>query len=211
MSCSTWVPESERTAAWYIWNKLFRCRVNAFKARSIEHVEHFGVPASGDPLYDQAMMQEEVQRMLTINQMVEFFRQGLTVGVCDHKDTVKIYEHISAHLIEWKNKLEHGWHTRNAPIEDLILMDKFATAVHKHARHQFTREMVDSIIARRMGSTLRRSRDTILGNGPKAEVINKIEGEEKKEEEGPKFPERQSMADIFAAKSDVINGFPKWR
>lgn len=210
MSCSSWIPEHERDTRWYIWKKLFLCRVNGFKSRSIEDVEHFGVPASGDALYDQAMMQEDVQRMLCIDQMVEFFRNGVTVGVLKEKDTKVIYEHITDHLNAWKAKLENGWHISNAPIDDLILMDKFANAVHKHARHHFTTDIVDSILARRMAGSLRVTRDKILGGGPKPKIINKIEGEEGKEEED-KFPQRKSMAELFAAKADIANGAPKWR
>lgn len=205
-----WVPESERDTRWWIWNKLFQCRLNAFKARSIEDVEHFGVPSSGDPLYDQAMMQEEVIRMLTINQMVEYFRHGLKVGVVDVKKTKEIYEHITDHLNAWKEKLEQGWHTRQAPIDDLILMDRFANAVYIHARHHFTTEIVDSILARRMSSTLKRTRSKILGEGPKAQVVNKLDGDEEKDTV-PKFPERKSMAETFAAKADIANGGHKWK
>jgi len=207
MSCS-WIPPEERDTRWPIWHKKFLCRVNAFKSRSLEHVEHFGVPVSGDPLYDQAMMQEDIQRMLSIDEMVEFFRQGLVVGVLKEKETKAIYEHITDHLEAWKKKIENGWHVREAPIEDLILMDKFAHAVHKHARHHFTTEIVESILARRMSGTLRISRDKILGAGPKTQVVNKLE---EGEEEEDKFPQRQSMADLFAAKSDIARGAPKWR
>lgn len=209
MTCSTWVPPEQRDTRWYIWFKLFKCRLNAFKSRSIEDVEHFGVPYSGDPLYDQAMMQEDKIRMLTINDMVEYFRKGLVVAVVDSKDTKLIYEYITDHLNAWKEKLEKGWHIGGAPIEDLILMDKFANAVHKHARHHFTTEMVDSILARRLSGTLRVSRDKIFAAGPKPEVVNKLE--DGQEDDEPKFPERKGMAEVFAAKSDIVSGMPKWR
>lgn len=210
MTCS-WIPPEQRDTRWYIWHKLFLCRVNAFKSRSIEDVEHFGVPFSGDPLYDQAMMQEDRQRMLTIDQMVEFFRQGIVVGVVKPSDTKVIYEHITDHLNAWLKKLENGWHIGDAPIDDLILMDKFANAVHKHARHHFTTEIVDSLIARRLAGTLKVSRDKILGGGPKPQIVNKLDAKEGEEDDAPKFPERKGMGEIFAARSPLANGAPKWR
>ena len=207
----TWIPESERDTRWYIFKKLWLCSVPVFESRSIEDIQNFGVPASGDSLYDESMRSERAQRMLSIDAMVEFYKRGVQVAVVNYTDTKLIYERISDHLNAWKTKLEDGWHTRNAPIEDLMLLDKFAMVVYKHARHQFTTEMVDSILARRMSGALRVSRDKIMGDGPKVMVINQdpVTGEEKREEE-EKLPERTSMADVFASHAAIASGGPRW-
>jgi hypothetical protein len=205
----TWIPEDQRDTRWYIFKKTWLCSVSSFEARTVEDIQHFGVPTSGDPLYDKAMQEERISTMMTIDQMAEYFKRGITVGVVKYADTKLIYEAISNHLQAWKQKLEDGWHTRNAPIEDLILLDKLAMAVYAHARHQFTTEMVDSILARRMAGALRVSRSQIMGNGPKVIEINKDPetGEETREE---KLPERQSMAEVFANHAAIASGGAKY-
>ena len=204
---STWIPENERDTRWWIWKKKFLCRVPNIQSMSVEYIKMFGMPTSGDPFEDKATANELITRMLSIDEMIGFFNQGVTVAVVNYKDTKAIYEHITDHLNAWKEKLEVGWHTRNAPIDDLLNMDKFAMSVYRHAVHQFTTETVDSILARRMSSTLRVSRDKIMGGmKPKVVVIN-ADGEK----EEPAVPERAGFADTFLNKKAEHSGAAKWR
>lgn len=204
---STWVPESERDHRWYIWKKKFLCRVPNIQTMSVEYIQMFGMPACGDPHQDRETANELVSRMLTINEMIDFFNQGVSVAVVNYKDTKEIYERITDHLNAWKQHLEHGWHTRDAPIDDLLTMDKFANVVYRYAAPQFTTATVESILARRMSSTLRVGRDKIMGGmKPKVVIINAL-GE--KEEE--KLPERVGMADDFLNRKAANAGAAKWR
>lgn len=206
---STWIPESQRDTRWWIWKKKFLCSIPNLQSMSVEYLQHFGMPVSGNPEYDRQIASELVQRMLTIAEMIEFFNNGVTVRVCNYKDTKEIYERISDHLNTWKQHLEESWHTKGAPIDDLILMDKFAVSVYKHAKYQFTQEIVDSLLAKRMSTMFRVSRQQLMGDGPKPKIINAGEKPEEKEEK--KYPERTSMAEIFASHRALINGGAKWK
>jgi hypothetical protein len=203
----TWIPPEMRDHRWGIWKKKFLCRVPNIQTMSTDFIKMFGMPSTGDPFLDKETAHELISRMLTIAEMVTFFNQGVTVEIVNYKDTKTIYEHITDHLVAWKKKLETGWHTRDAPIDDLLLMDKFANVVYRFAAPQFTTDIVESILARRMSDTLRVSRDKIMGGSkPKVIIIN--EAGEKEEE---KRPERVGMADDFLNRKAANAGAAKWR
>lgn len=206
----TWIPESARDSRWWIFKKLFMCRVSNIQSMSVEYLQHHGMPSVGDSRHDTETANELVTRMLPISEMVKFFNDGVPVRVCNYADTKEIYERITDHLNFWKQNLENGLNTRGAPIDDLLLMDRFAMTVYEFAKHQFTTEIVDSIIARRMSSTLRVSRDRIMGRKPKTiEVTNPETGATHKEEEG--LPARMSMSETFASRKAISGGAPKWK
>ena len=200
-----WVPENERDTRWPLWNRLFLCRVPFMQTMSKDYIRIHGVPMTGHVESDRSTHNELVQRMLSINQMVEFFKRGVTIAVVRAEETKEIYDYISAHLQAWRRELEVSLDVRNAPLEDLKWLDKLAASVYIHAQHYFTEEIVESILARRISGTMRVTRSTILGAGPsKANRINAIQ-EEEKPFEPKKHP---SMADILA--SHEIASRPKW-
>lgn len=200
---SAYVPESERTTAWWIWNKLFMCRVPYLQTMSPDYIREYGVLASGDPVRDKALSSEMTTTMLSIAKMIEYYGKGVTVGVVRYEDTKKIYEYISNHLQAWKRELEYSVHA-DAPVDDLLLMDRFASAVYTHARHQFTQDYADGIIARRLAGGMAVNKNTLFK--PKAESVPVTNPDDPHEN----LPARQSMADVFASRR-AITTKPKWR
>ncbi|EKD22636.1 MAG: hypothetical protein ACD_84C00030G0002 [uncultured bacterium] len=203
---AAWIPFNQREPAWWVFHYKYQCRVRNIQTMSADYIRHFGMPTSGSPSHDAEMANELVVRMLTISEMADYFKQGVTVGVINYADTKDIYEKITDHLNAWKKVISDSFHIRGAPVEDLLLLDKFAAAVYVHAVPQFTTEIVDSLIARKMSTVLKHSRENIL-SPPKIKVINPASGEE---EAMNKFPERLSMASHFT--KDVTTGINgKWR
>lgn len=196
MSQGTYIPEDQRDSAWWIWNKKFTCRIPYLQSMSTDYIRQFGVMVSGDPVRDKAIVSETITTMLSIAQMVEYFSKGVTVGVVKYEDTKHIYELISNHLQQWRQQLEQGLPIRDAPIDDLVTMDRFANAVYRHARHQFDHQFVDSILARTMMGTMRVNRSNFMLNKP-----GDVKPTAARQEEDPvsKLPERQSLAEIFRA------------
>jgi hypothetical protein len=205
----TWMPESERTTAWYLFKQPFMCRVSNIQSMSIEYIQKFGMPSSGYANHDKETANELVIRMLTISQMVEYYKNGVTVAVVNHIDTKEIYERISDHLNAWKQNIEVSFHTRDAPVEDLMLLDKFANVVYAHAVYQFTTEIVDSLLSRRLTTVLKTNRQAILAP-PVNTTINPVT-DTLENDRAAVFPERTSMASSFGDNrpSSGING--KWR
>lgn len=204
-----WVPEDQRDTRWYLWTPMFMCRVPNIQTMSPEYIKHFGMPTSGIEEYDRQTANELVHRMLTINQMVDFYAQGTSVEVCDSKDTKTIYEHISNHLSAWRKEVENGFHIKNAPLDELQMLDKFANKVYEHAQWHFDKPFVDSVFARQMGGLVTVTRDSIIAKKPK-----KVEEElRKKAELSEPLPEqptpgRVSMAEVFASQQAAAR--PKW-
>lgn len=206
MSDVGWVPESQRDTRWHIWNNLYMCKVPFIHTMSSDYLRQFGMPSSGIEEYDRGMAQELVIRMLSINQMVDYFGQGVSVRVCNHADTKEIYDHISAHLNAWRSQLENGFHIRNAPREELQLMDRFANAVYEHAQYLFDNTYVNSLMARNIaGAVGGISRDSMILKKPESLVNHDAD------EHNPQNnrPTRVSMAEIFASRQ--VAGKAKWK
>ena len=201
---STYIPEDKRDTSYYIFHRLFMCRVKNIDTMSVDFIKMFGMPCSGDEQEDKATANELVIRMLSINQMLEYYQKGVTVHVVNYKDTKEIYERISDHLNAWKFKLNNDFHVRDAPVEDLLALDQFANVVYKHAVSQFTTKEADSIISRRVSGIMRADRLTLM-----KPLANK-NAEGVKEE--VKYPERVSMAESFAQPTLPAHNLNKsWR
>lgn len=186
-----YVKPEDRDTSYYLFHELYRCQIPFIQTMSADYIKHFGMPTCFDAEADRAAANELITTMLTINDMVEYFKRGTTVRVVNYADTAKIYERIADHLNAWKHVLETRMNSRNAPIEDLIDLDKFANVVYVHAKHLFTEEIVESILFRQMGSRMRMSADRF--------IPRRVKEEEKKSDQVEVVETRQGMADIFAA------------
>ncbi len=201
---SDWVPPEQRDTGWFLFNQLFHCRVQRIQTISIDEMKEYGTPTSGDPDFDAQMRNERIDRMLTINAMMDYWDEGITIGVADPADTKKIYELISNHLIAWKHHLSVEVNVRGAPLDDLLKLDAFASTVHKHAKFHFTQDYVDSLLGRRI-EEIKHSRDNVMKpysenditristDGKTHEEIQ-TEAEKKLQEQ---YPDRVSLSDAF--------------
>jgi len=131
---TNWVPEGKRTPDWYIFNPKFRATVPYIHSMSADYVKQFGTPTSGDRADDRAMLNERIDTMMTIDEMVEYYRKGVVVGVKLRDDVIKIYQHVTNYLVHWNRILTTQINILDAPFEDLELMNQFADAVYDHAK-----------------------------------------------------------------------------
>lgn len=210
---STWIPESQRTPKWDIFNRKFYCTVPYMATRSADHIRMFGTPSCGIKELDHGMVNERIETFLTIDQMVEHFRNGTVVGVKKIEDTKTIYDCITTYLNAWKRQLEHGLNNRDAPIDDLILLDQFANAVYAHAKYFFTEDVVDSLLMKQMGTIMPITRDMLIRG---MENSRRKKEEEKKpveqREEVDAKPERAPMSDFFKTHQGTLtpDTFKRW-
>lgn len=182
MSELNWVPADKQTAAWKIFHKRFHCRVKYVDMLSDKHINWYGMPSIGDPGIDGMMANQLIDRMLTINEMVEFFRSGVVIRLVKPANSKVIYELIKEHLNNWKVHLETNYSTREPPLDDLMLMDDFVRIIHKHAERHFTKEYLDSPFFKRASGALGISRSSFM---------------EEPTEEKPKSEGFVSMASTF--------------
>jgi hypothetical protein len=191
---ATWIPEDQRDTRYYLWEKKFLCNVRYGDTFSVDRLKTQGIYTSGDPATDRAMMNSQNRFWLSINQMVEYYQQGVTVGVVNRADTATIYEYISNHINAFRREITMSFTLHDIPLDDLILLDEFATTVYEHAKHQFTKEVAHDLIARRMDALVGFTLDNVLGEEKTAAVTNPVTGEE---EEDDGYAKRDSLRDYF--------------
>lgn len=133
-----------------IWERLYMVGIRMKDTYSDEELRHFGLPTTGDARLDQQVHNDLIDRYVTINQMTEWFKNGIPFWVKNHKDTKEIYEVISGYLQCWKEYLDDGINIGGAPIEDLIDLDRLASKVYDHAVEHFTEEYIESKLLRYM-------------------------------------------------------------
>ena len=151
----SWLPPSERDTRYNIWYKKYKCRLRLIETRSIDELREYGMPTVFDKEYDNATANELVIRMLTVNEMVEYYKKNVSIFVVNYDDTKLIYDDIMTHLKAWKHYLDTTlMSSGDAPVEDLILLDKFANIVYKHAVHLFSDDYITSSLFKRMQGVL---------------------------------------------------------
>lgn len=195
----SWLPEDQRTTAYYLFHNLFLCRVPNIQTMSSEYIRLHGMPSTGDPALDKHAAGEMVMRMITINRMMELVTSGARIEVVNKDDTKSIYEYITNHLTAWKTELRYTMgHPNPKVVRDLIEMDNFANLVYEHAKYHFSPDAIDSDLARKLDGMLSFSKATVLAKlGAIAPVIDE------KGEEVDKYPARQSFASVFAERKTI--------
>jgi hypothetical protein len=181
---------------YYIFEKLWWCRVPFNQSRSVEHIKHFGTPMSGDLERDKATAAELVDRMITIETMVTYWKNGVHVYVKNRNECKDIYEAISLHLQGWKRHLESSLNVGDAPLQDLVDLDQFANIVYSHAKYQFTNQWVEDVLHRHISSSLKVSRGNMFVK--KQEVVTVTDNRTDEEKLAEQYPDRSDMSDIFA-------------
>lgn len=188
-----WIPYEQRDSAYWIWNELYQCSIPYIQMLTMEDLQEFGMPASGDAAQDYSTANELRQVMIPISEMVKYYHRGVQVYVNNPADTKRIYDRISDHLIAWKQKLTKSLNMRNAPLEDLKLMDQFANAVYEHAKFQFTDDTIASLLTRTVDN--RQLELVKLTNILESGISPAKLKEEQSIDE--MYPARESMADFF--------------
>lgn len=187
-----------KDTSYYIWEPLFRVRVPQLQTTSAEYIRHFGTPTTGDASIDRDLANQLIDTAIPIAKMVEYFKKGIPVYIAKTSDTKIIYEYIENHLLAWKRRLEVGVNIANAPIEDLILLDRFANSVYEHAKYHFTPDVVESTFLRSMPTMI--SKSNFLSAPAQPSTAEQTEEDN--------YPKRDSLTDHF---KDRRIGVRKWR
>ncbi len=176
-----------------IWEYYFKVRFSMLEARSIDHIKLLGVNISGNKDVDNDAYNELTVTYMTIDKMVDYFKQGVTIRVVNYDDTKTIYEYITLHLSAWKQQLYHGVNIGNAPVEDLLAMDYFASAIYEHAKYTLVESLPDSIAIRYASS---------LQSINPMNFFNK-QYEKNLKTEAIEYPERESYSNFFQERTIV--------
>lgn len=190
--------KEDRPTVWHLFNRRFMCRVPPLAIRTIEEIKMFGTPTTGNALLDKEMEQEWALRMLNIAEMEDCFNRGYNVRVVKYEDCKTIYGLITDHLLIWKTFFETAENNRveEETIDELIRLDKFATAVYIPARHLFKVDEANSVFGRYRQA---RKSASLISRG----MFARQEAKDKENEigeDGKKKgkPERTSLASTFS-------------
>lgn len=135
-----------------IWERLFLISMNYKQSLTTEQIRMFGLPTVGDAGIDNDIQNGYIDKYITIDKMVDYYKEGVSIHVKNHKETKDIYDIISSYLICWKQNLEDGINIGGAPIEDLVALDRFASTVYDHAVEHITDEFIHSNLINFIGN-----------------------------------------------------------
>jgi len=127
-------PKVKLTTCEHIWGWYYKIKAPALSSRTIEDVKRRGVLLTGNRKLDAELVDAFELQNKTIDQMVEYYRRGVPFSIVKVDDTKAIYDVVQEHLLAWKEALATMFNVRNAPLDDLVLMDQFATDIYAYAR-----------------------------------------------------------------------------
>lgn len=184
-----------------IWERLWYCSFSRSLTTSEDYYKIFGRPSTGFKRFDKTSEDDVVSTMITIDTMVEYYKQGVTIAVMNYDDTRLIYECIQKHLMAWRDYLKNSINMAGAPpIEDLIELDRFANAVYDKAKYLIPKDQIDSVFITQMRQNMTLSRGSI------SDLFDRKPTGEPTEPQT--YPERQELADVFKKST---NGFGRWK
>lgn len=177
-----------------IWERLFGIKMRYKDTVDLNTVEIRGVPTTGDSQWDKALLNDWVYKYITIDQMVEYHRNGIAFVITDHKETKDIYEIIHAYLHAWKEHIQNGINIGNAPIDDLMALDALATSMYDHASEHIRAELTPSPLYNWMQKQGGLSRSFMSARRERLEEDKKNADDENRE-----VKKHESLADIFSS------------
>lgn len=128
------IPEVDTTVG--LWDRRFECRIKQLATTSDTYLRLFGTHTHGDKAIDREMANQLITTFLPIVDMAEYYKNNVTIHIAKRSDLPVIYDLVEAHLNAWKYHLGRGLNTRKAPIEDLMLLDKFANSIFGHTKYE---------------------------------------------------------------------------
>lgn len=183
-----------------LFTKRFLCKYPLVQSMDVDEIKEYGIYSTGDKRLDKMVIPSmTTEGMITIDRMVELYRQSCPIYICKREDTKTVYELIQKHLGAWLNHLERGINVQNAPIEDLILLDEFAETLFAYVRHEYAKTNYKNEIHERLLRLNPFSPMALLNKKPVKEKSNKTVDQDGTVTIGkkPSLPKRGSFADKF--------------
>lgn len=124
------VPSTE-----YIFRRVFLVATTeeALRAESDPSV----YKTTGFAKHDNSLIGMRAQCYMPISRMATIFDKGYMVALVKSEDAKTVYEYIQYHLEGWMKVMTGGLNAVQAPYDDLMVLDRFATAVYGVAAHQY--------------------------------------------------------------------------
>lgn len=181
-----------------IFDYLFMVKIPEFQSRSIAHIKMYGTYTTGNRAVDKTLSQNWLTTMLSIDGMIEYYKEGVMIRIVNYDDTKKIFEFVQDHLEAWANYLKNGINIGDAPRDDLILLDEFASKVYEHAKYVSRSTIVESMFARQLERIVPLNMNNFFNKTN--EVTQKFDKDGNVINTAVEVDEREPMADYFKTK-----------
>jgi hypothetical protein len=198
-------PARDTTKA--LWENYYLARVPYMQTTSVEYMQQVGTYVTGEKDIDRALANQWVTTMLSIAKMIEYYNGGAQIKIVKQSDVKEIYSHISTHLEAWLNYLTHGVNIHNAPIDDLIAMDKFANEIYDHAKYHFTPDLINSVLVKQLASTSMFNASNFFTNIDLSKKSDEFTGITKINSFDD-IPERESLSDYL---KEHLYNLKRWK
>lgn len=185
------VDKKGRETRWYLWHEVYLVRLPRIQLMSEDEIRNYGLLDSGSVVENRLTMHEMAEVMLPIVKIMYHYENGARISVVKPSDTKWIYDRITAHLEAWKKYLDTKLNIGNAPIEDLIRLDKFANAVYPHATEFFKRSYVETKFME-MGDASMARLASVLSMFDMGRTPVEVQRENRSNSSGNSYPARQS-------------------
>lgn len=148
-----YIDPSKHSAAYKLFHYPIVCVVAHMHLTTQEHTDIGGYVTSGDSKIDRAQALADAHVQLTVAAMAEFHDQGIAMRLATPEDSVRIYQMIHEHLMDWRRVLETEA-TTQVPLEDLKKFDALAGEVYQIARYYMTTAPTHGQLERTLTSLL---------------------------------------------------------
>jgi len=124
----------QHTPAFKLFHYEFNYQIPAMHFYTEQQQENFGVFSSGDREVDRMQAAAPVMTRSNIMEMARRYAQDIQIELCNPEDSVRIYEIIKAHLLDWYKAARTEHNLGDVPTEDLRMLDDFAVSLFQLAR-----------------------------------------------------------------------------
>lgn len=117
-----------------IFSRNYLYSIPAVYRYSDRYNAEVGHISTGDPREDAKLMNEPVHIGGTIADLLKLFSNGVPVTFRYKEDISDIYETLQEHLNNWIEYVRHDPNVKNAPVDDLMLMQEYMDTIFDQAR-----------------------------------------------------------------------------
>lgn len=113
---------------------IYPCTIPYICTLNKDEVAEFGMRSTRIPELDKSLDMHATRVWLTIDAMIEIYKQYYPIRITDLATAKTVYETIISYTEQWRAFLSSpSLNRRKAPLEDLILMEEFASRLRPTA------------------------------------------------------------------------------
>jgi hypothetical protein len=122
-------------SGWYIFEPRFLVQSIQLARQQIDKNFPKEVPTTEDKELDRLIPLQPAKFWLNVAQMAELCYQGYPLSLVNYQDSLPVYTYVQNHLEQAMKVLVNSLNSNQAPLDDLMILEEFASRVFAHARY----------------------------------------------------------------------------